>query len=77
MELTQVARVVALFGVLLLVIAGILYLLDRLGLPLGSLPGDIKIIRGNFTCAVPIVSSLIISVVLTVLLNLIFYFLKK
>lgn len=77
MELTQVARIVALFGVLLLIIAGILYILDRLDLPLGSLPGDIKIKRENFTCVIPLVSSLIISVVLTVLLNLVFYFLKK
>jgi len=77
MELSLVARIVALFGLILLVVAGILYLLDRLDLPLGNLPGDIKLKRGNFTCAVPLVSSLIISVVLTVILNIVLYFLKK
>ncbi|HDD55283.1 MAG: DUF2905 domain-containing protein [Chloroflexota bacterium] len=77
MELSLLARIVALFGLLLLIVAGILYLLDQLDLPLGNLPGDIKFKRGNFTCAVPLVSSLIISVVLTVILNIVLYFLNK
>jgi len=77
MELSQVARIVALFGLVLLLVAGILYILDRLDLPLGNLPGDIKIKRGNFTCAIPIISSLIISVVLTLIINLVLYFLNK
>ena len=77
MDLSLVARILALFGLIVLVAAGVLFLLDRLDLPVGDLPGDIKIKRGNFTCAVPIVSSLIISIVLTVILNLVLYFLKK
>jgi len=77
MELSLVARIVALFGLILLIVAGLLFLLDRLDLPLGNLPGDIKLKRGNFTCAVPLVSSLIISVVMTVILNIVLYFLKK
>jgi hypothetical protein len=77
MDLSNLARIVAVFGVVLLVLAGILYLLDRLDIPLGNLPGDIKFQRGNFTCAVPLVSGLIISVVLTLLLNLILYFINK
>ena len=77
MDLSNLARIAAVFGVVLLVLAGILYLLDRLDIPLGNLPGDIKFQRGNFTCAVPLVSGLIISIVLTLLLNLILYFIKK
>jgi hypothetical protein len=77
MELSQVARFVALFGVVLLLIAGILAVLDRLNLPLGDLPGDLRIERGNFTCVLPLLSSLIISVVLTVLINLILIILKR
>lgn len=77
MDLSLIARIVALFGLVLLVIAGVLYILDRLDLPLGNLPGDFRIEFGNFTCAVPILSSLIISVVLTVIFNLVLYFLNK
>lgn len=77
MDLSNLARIAAVFGVVLLVIAGILYLLDRLDIPFGNLPGDLKFQRGNFTCAVPLVSGLILSVVLTVVINLILYFVNK
>lgn len=77
MELSLLARIVALFGLILLIVAGILFLLDRLDVPLGKLPGDIIIKRGNFTCAVPLMSSLVISVILTLLLNLLLKTLNK
>ena len=44
----------------------------QLGLPLGRLPGDFKISRGNFTLYSPLATGLILSVVLTVLLNVFF-----
>ncbi len=37
-------------------------------MPLGRLPGDVTIRRGNFTFYFPLVSSLLASVVLTLLL---------
>lgn len=40
----------------------------------GKLPGDIVIKRDNFTFYFPIVTFLILSIVLTVILNLIFRF---
>jgi len=49
---------------LLLVAAGVLV---HFGVPLGRLPGDIVIKRGNSTFYFPIVTCLIVSVVLTVL----------
>ena len=41
-----------------------------LGLPIGRLPGDITIRRGNFTFYVPLATSIIASIVLTLLLML-------
>ena len=73
MDLSLAARIVALFGLFLLILAGVLLLVDRLDLPLGDLPGDIQIRTKSFTCAVPIVSSLLISIFLTILLNVILY----
>jgi hypothetical protein len=52
-----------------LVIAGI-GLLVMLGLPLGRLPGDITIRRGNSTFYFPIVTCLLLSLVFTVLMAL-------
>ena len=77
MDLSLAARIIALLGFVLLIIAGMLIVLDRLDLPFGDLPGDLKIERKNFTCAVPIVSSLIISILLTVIINLVLYLLKR
>jgi hypothetical protein len=57
-----VARVLIVVGVML-VAAG---LLIRLGVPLGRLPGDIVIHRGQSTFYMPIVTCLIVSVVLSV-----------
>ena len=48
----------------ILVLAG---LLVQMGLPLGRLPGDIKIQRGNTSFYFPIVTCIVVSVVLTLL----------
>ena len=45
-------------------------LLVQAGLPLGRLPGDIRVSKGNFTLYSPLMTGLLISIVLTVVLNL-------
>jgi predicted MFS family arabinose efflux permease len=52
-----------------LVIAG-LGLLIMLGLPLGRLPGDIAVRRGNFSFYFPLATSILLSVLLTLLFAL-------
>jgi hypothetical protein len=52
--------------VLGLIIAGV-GLLISLGLPIGRLPGDITVRRGNFTFYFPLATSIIASVLLTLL----------
>jgi len=45
-------------------------LLIMLGLPVGRLPGDVVIRRGSFTFYIPIVTSVLLSVLLTLVLML-------
>jgi hypothetical protein len=52
-----------------LIVAGIGALI-MLGLPLGRLPGDIVVQRGRGTFYFPVVTSIVVSVVLTLLLSL-------
>jgi hypothetical protein len=52
-----------------LVIAAI-GLLVSLGLPVGRLPGDITVRRGNFTFYFPLATSIVASILLTLLLML-------
>jgi len=77
MEYSQIARILAVLGVVLLIAAGGFYLISRINLPLGKLPGDILISRENFTCLVPLTSSLLISILLTILINLLVTILRK
>ncbi|HUR34678.1 MAG TPA: DUF2905 domain-containing protein [Vicinamibacterales bacterium] len=39
-----------------------------LGLPLGRLPGDVAVRRGNFSFYFPLTTSIVLSIVLTLLL---------
>jgi hypothetical protein len=55
-----------------LIILGLLIacvgLLINLGLPIGRLPGDFTIRRGNFTFYFPLATSIIASIVLTLIM---------
>ena len=57
-----------------LIIAGALIalvgLLVQMGVPIGRLPGDIRIQRGNSTFYFPIVTCIVLSVVLSLLFSL-------
>ena len=68
------ASVVELFVGKLLVLLGLAIaavgLAVMLGVPLGRLPGDIAIRRGNFSFYFPIVTSIILSILLTLILSL-------
>ena len=55
-----------------LVIAAVGMLMS-LGVPLGRLPGDISYRRGNFSFHFPIVTSIVVSIILTLL----FAFLRR
>ena len=52
-----------------LAIAGV-GLLVMLGVPFGRLPGDIVVRRGNFSFYFPLVTSIFLSILLTLLFNL-------
>jgi len=45
-------------------------LLVMLGVPFGRLPGDIAVRRGNFSFYLPLATSVIVSILLTLLLAL-------
>jgi hypothetical protein len=66
-----------LLGLVFLVLAGLIFLVERMGVPLGRLPGDIRIQRGNLACFFPLATSILLSVVLTVLLNFLVRLFKK
>lgn len=69
-DFSALAKTIMGIGLLLLIVGAVMFLLGKLGL--GKLPGDIFIKKDNFTLYFPLVSTLLISVILTVILNLFF-----
>ena len=66
----EVGRIVLLVGIVLVVLGGLAVM--GVKLPIGRLPGDIAIQGEHGGIYIPITSMIIISVVLTVLANLLF-----
>jgi hypothetical protein len=72
-DLSGAGRLLLVTGLVLAAVGALLILAPRIpGFDrLGQLPGDFVVERGPVTIFVPIVSSLVISVLLTIVLNLI------
>lgn len=73
----SIARYLMLGGIILFLIGGGIYLAAKFGLPLGRLPGDIRIEGENDSFYFPIATSILVSVLLTIVLNVIIRLLKK
>jgi hypothetical protein len=77
MDMLPLARTLLILGVIFLIAGGLVYLAGRANLPLGRLPGDIRIERGNFSCTFPLVTSILLSILLTIVLNVVARLLNK
>ncbi len=72
-DLGPLGKMLIVMGFFLVALGGVLLLATKIPhLGLGRLPGDIYIKRGNFTFYFPIVTCIVLSIVLTLLLNLFF-----
>jgi hypothetical protein len=70
-QYSGIAKLIIALGLLLLIIGGIMLLASRLGISGFRLPGDIFIQKENFTFFFPITTGIIISIVITIIFNLI------
>ena len=67
----NIGRYLVIAGVILILLGAGFYLAAKVGLPLGRLPGDIRIEGKNGSFYFPIVTSIVLSLVLTIVLNII------
>jgi hypothetical protein len=72
MNWIEVGRFLVIAGSVLIVLGLIFLVSDKL--PLGKLPGDLQIGTGRFKIYIPIATSILLSIVLTLILN---FFSKK
>jgi hypothetical protein len=70
MSLESLGRSLVLFGIVLIVLGSFLFVFGKIPW-FGRLPGDIVIKNDGFTLYFPVVTMVILSVVLTVIFNII------
>jgi hypothetical protein len=68
--MTQLARFLVVLGVVFLLAGGLVYFAGRLGINFGRLPGDIRVSGGNATCVIALGTSILLSIILTIALNI-------
>ncbi len=68
---SNIGRFLILCGLGLAGIGVLVVLLGRLGIPLFQLPGDIKIQGQAVTCFIPLATMLVLSLILTLVVNLV------
>lgn len=68
--MTEFRKLLIVLSIVLLVAGVVLTLLGRTNLPLGRLPGDIVYRGKNSTFYFPLATSILVSVVLSIVLNL-------
>jgi hypothetical protein len=69
--MSEFGKVLLCVGLLFVVVGALLLLVARLGLPLGRLPGDIAYRGKNVSVFVPLGTSILVSVVLSMILYLV------
>jgi hypothetical protein len=77
LDTTTIGKWIILAGVGLVLLGAAVWLVGRFGIPLGRLPGDIRVERDGFTFYFPLATSILISLGLTILLNLLARLLKR
>ena len=77
MDLSAMGKIIVALGVTLILIGGLVWVLGQTNLPLGRLPGDIRIEGEKGSCYVPLVTMILVSLVLTMVLNVVIRLLNR
>ena len=64
-------------GLAIVVFGGLIWIAGRVGVPWGQLPGDIHIERDGLSIHFPLFSCVVLSILLTVVLNMIVWLWRR
>ncbi|MGQ0601371.1 MAG: DUF2905 domain-containing protein [Anaerolineales bacterium] len=71
LDTSNIGKWIFFAGLIVMIVGGVIWLAGRFGLSLGRLPGDIRIEREGFALYIPLATSILLSLALTLIINLI------
>jgi hypothetical protein len=66
--MSDIGKILMVIGLGIAMLGGLIWLSGRLNLPLGRLPGDLRIERDNFKFYFPLATCMLLSAVLTLVM---------
>jgi len=75
MSLESFGRATMAIAVFLFLFGLVIFFMGKLGI--SKIPGDIFFKKGNTSISFPIATSIVVSIILTAILNIVIYFLKR
>jgi hypothetical protein len=76
-DITNAGRLLVIVGLAIAALGAALWIIGRTGIPIGRLPGDFRFETGALTCFIPLASMILLSLVVTLVVNLVVRFLSK
>lgn len=73
----SIARYLMLAGLILFLVGGLVFLAVKVNLPLGRLPGDLRFGGEAFSLYLPCATSILLSITITVIINVILRLIRK
>lgn len=77
MDFSNIGKWIIVAGLIVTVVGGVIWLAGKMGLPLGHLPGDIHIERGGSSFYFPLATSIVLSLFLTLVINIVLRLFKR
>ncbi len=77
MDMSAFGKWIIIIGLFVAGFGLILWLAGKSGLPFGGLPGDISVERPGFSFRFPLMTSIVLSIIITIVLNFLIWFFRK
>ena len=76
-DIANIGRLLVFMGLGLAAVGAVLWALSRTNIPIFQLPGDFRFEFSNVSCFVPLATMVVVSLLLTLVLNVIIRLLNK
>jgi len=77
MDSSNIAKWIIFLGFGIVILGLIVWVGSKIGIPIGKLPGDIRVQKEKFALYIPLVTSLILSLFFTIVINLVIWLFRN